>query len=300
MSQQAYQKGRRGVLKAFERRLLFCEVPEAESLVAHYGTRRAGHDTIQATMSSQSVLLVHSGGLTSRQWRKLAAALTPAYQVIAPDLLGYGASGPWPRGEAFHFRQDVALLETLLGDAPVHVVGHSYGGLLALQLALARPAAVRSLALFEPVAFGILDEPADAEARRILDLLPLTYNRGVDGVDDAWLERFVDWWNGPGAWAALADETRASFREVGWKLSQEVITLLADRTDRATYGSIDAPTLLLGSARSPLPERRVVEKLAAALPRASLQVFDDMGHMGPITHAARVNAAIVAHIERSS
>jgi pimeloyl-ACP methyl ester carboxylesterase len=251
------------------------------------------------SMSSQRVLLVHSGGFTSRQWRKLAQALAPTHEVLAPDLLGYGASGPWPVGEPFHFRQDVALLESLLGadPAPVHVVGHSYGGLLALQLALARPNAVRSLALFEPVAFGILDEPSDAEVRRVLDLLPLTYNGGSDGVDEAWLATFVDWWNGPGAWASLGDETKASFRAVGWKLSQEVVTLVADRTDRATYGSIGAPALLLGGARSPEPERRVLKKLAAALPRATLQVFEDMGHMGPITHAAVVNAAIVAHIQ---
>jgi pimeloyl-ACP methyl ester carboxylesterase len=253
-------------------------------------------------MSSQGVLLVHSGGFTSRQWRKLAAALAPTYQVAAPDLLGYGASGPWPIGEAFHFRQDVALLESVLDAVPrpVHVVGHSYGGLLALQLALAHPDAVRSLALFEPVAFGILDEPADAEAWRILDKLSLTYERGADGVDEGWLATFVEWWNGAGAWAALAEETKAAFRAVGWKLSQEVVTLVADRTDRATYGSIGAPTLLLGGAGSPLPERRVLEKLAAALPRATLKVFEGMGHMGPITHAAVVNEAIVAHIQACS
>lgn len=253
-------------------------------------------------MSSQRVMLVHSGGFTSRQWRRLAAALAPTHQVLSPDLLGYGASGPWPLGEPFHFRQDVARLESLLGDdpAPVHVVGHSYGGFLGLKLALARPAAVRSLALFEPVAFGVLDETADADARHILGLVPSSYEPGADGVDEGWLAKFVDWWNGPGAWAALPDETQASFRSVGWKLSQEVATLTVDRTDRATYGAIGAPTLLLGGARSPLPERRVLENLAAALPRAALQIFEDMGHMGPITHAAVVNAAIVAHIQACS
>jgi len=253
-------------------------------------------------MSKPGVLLVHSGGFTSRQWRKLAAALESTHQVLAPDLIGYGASGTWPPGVPFHFRQDVALLASLLDDGhgPVHVVGHSYGGFLALQLALARPDAVRSLALYEPVAFGILDEPRDEDAHRLLARVEAHYDLGADGVDEAWLAQFVDWWNGPGAWAGLGEATRTSFREVGWKLYQEVITLMADRTDRAIYGTIGAPTLLLGGELSPLPERRVLEKLAAALPGATLQMFAGVGHMGPITHATAVNAAIVAHIQASS
>lgn len=250
----------------------------------------------------EPVLLVHSGGFTSRQWRKLAAELEPTHRVLAPDLIGYGASEPWPVGVPFHFRQDVALLESLLDrvGGPVHVVGHSYGGLLALQLALARPTAMRSLVLYEPVAFGVLHEPGDEDAQRILAWVQSPYDLGDDGVDDAWLARFVDWWNGDGAWTGLAEPTKASFRAVGWKLYQEVITLLADRTTGATYGTIAAPTLLLGGELSPMPERRVLERLAVALPDARLQMFAGVGHMGPITHATAVNAAILAHIETSS
>jgi len=249
------------------------------------------------TSARELVLLVHSGGFSSRQWRRLIELLEPTHRVLAPDLLGYGASGPWPAGEPFHFRQDLALLHTLLaGEAgPVHLVGHSYGGLLALHLALARPA-VRSLALFEPVAFGILDEPSDAGARRVLDQLELRYAPGPDGADETWLEQFVDWWNGPGAWAGLAAETRAGFCAVGWKLFQEVASLTADTTDRAGYAAITAPALLLAGERTTLPERRVIDKLTAALPHATSRVFPDMGHMGPITHAALVNAAIADHI----
>lgn len=256
-------------------------------------------ETVNDPRARPVALLVHSGGFTSRQWRKLAAALEATHQVLAPDLIGYGASGAWPPGEPFHFRQDVALLASLLEDVrgPVQVVGHSYGGFLALQLALARPDAVRSLALYEPVAFGILDEPSDEDAHRILERVESHYDLGGDGVDEPWLAQFVDWWNGPGAWAGLNDATRESFRAVGWKLYQEVSTLMADRSDRSIYGTITAPTLLLGGALSPLPERRVLEKLAAALPRATLQVLAGVGHMGPITHGNEVNAAIVAHIQ---
>ncbi len=242
-----------------------------------------------------TVLLIHSGGFTSRQWRKLADALAPRHRVLAPDLLGYGASAPWPTGELFHFRQDVDFLESLL-DEPAHLVGHSYGGFLALQLALRRPELVRSIAVYEPVAFGILDEVADADARSALSLVRQTWEPDASGADEGWLRDFVDWWNGAGAWSRLAEETRASMRAVGWKVFQEVITLAADRTDRATYATIAAPTLILGGENTPLAERRVVEHLGAALPNATARLFPGIGHMGPISHAPLINEAIVAHV----
>lgn len=247
-------------------------------------------------MSRRRALLVHSGGFTSRQWRRLAERLAPTHDVLAPDLLGYGAAGAWPIGAPFHFHQDVARLEELIATGgPVDVVGHSYGGLLALQLALRAPAAVGAIAVYEPVAFGILGGD-DADVRADLDRVATTYVPDAHGVDEVWLAGFVEWWNGPGAWAALPEPTRQAFRDVGWKLSQEVASLTTDRTDAARYAQITAPTLLLGGGRSPAAEQRVLHRLAEALPHVRLQLFPELGHMGPITHAPEINAAIAAHL----
>ena len=246
----------------------------------------------------QRTLLLHSGGFTSRQWRKLSEALAPDFDVLAPDLLGYGESGPWPDGVPFHFRQDLDYVESLL-DGDVHLVGHSYGGFLALQLALRRPERVQAIAVYDPVAFGILDPVDDADAWSQLLLVKQTWDRDESGVDEAWLRAFIDWWNGPGAWDRLGEETRRAFRTMGWKVFQEVISLAADRTNRATYATITAPTLILGGASSPLAERRVVEKLGTALPHATAQLIPGVGHMGPISHAALVNEAIAAHLRNA-
>lgn len=250
-------------------------------------------------MTQPLVLLIHSGGFTSRQWRKLGEALAPRYRVLAPDLLGYGAGDPWPEGKPFHFSQDVTYLESILDGSgePAHLVGHSYGGFLALKLALQRPELVRSIAAYEPVAFGILDEVEDADVYGELSLVRQQWVPDASGADEAWLRDFVDWWNGAGSWARLAEETRASMRAVGWKVFREVITLVADRTDRATYATIDVPVLVMGGEKSPLAERRVVEKLGAALPHATARFFPGMGHMGPISHAGVVNEAIVGFVE---
>ncbi len=249
---------------------------------------------------SGKVLLVHSGGLTSRQWRRLAQQLAPDHEVVMPDLIGYGAAPRWAVGSPFDFRRDVERLAELVGDTPTHLVGHSYGGLLVLQLALLRPQSVRSIAAYEPVTFGILgDDPDDVEARAEIARLP-HYVPDAHGVDEAWLAGFVEWWQGAGTWARLAPETQQGFRDVGWKLSQEVASLSADQTDRATYATITAPTLLLGGSATQPVELHVLRRLAAALPNATLTVFPDLGHMGPLTHGTLVNAAIAAHLTAAS
>ncbi len=237
---------------------------------------------------------MHSGGFTSRQWRRLVTDLGADHEIVNPDLIGYGSESPWPAGAPFHFHRDVDRLVGMLGDTPAHLVGHSYGGLLAMHVALRAPANVRSIAVFEPVTFGVLG-PEDGETRAIIDLLP-AYQADANGIDEAWLAGFVTWWQGPGVWQSLAPETQQAFRDVGWKLSQEVASLSLDPTSRETYATITAPTLVLGGALTQPAEMQVIQRLSAALPNGTLKVFPGMGHMGPITHGTEVNAAIAAFI----
>jgi pimeloyl-ACP methyl ester carboxylesterase len=245
------------------------------------------------------VLALHSGGFTSRQWRRLAEALAPTHPVVLPDFIGYGKSSSWPAGKPFSFHTDLEMARALLEDIgrPVHLVGHSYGGMIALFLAMQVPALVRSISVFEPVSFGIVDETIDADGELTAMRASSTKEAASGGVSDGWLESFVDWWNGTGAWKGMNDETKNAFRQVSWKLVNEVLSLVTDTTSLATYATIAAPTLFLTAETSPGVERRIVETLAKALPNASLERFAGAGHMAPITHAGVVNAAIVRHIE---
>lgn len=246
------------------------------------------------------VVLLHSGGMSSRQWRKLGELLTPQYRVIAPDFLGSGSNPPWPPNAPFDFHEDVtAIAESIAGESePVHVVGHSYGGLIALTLARLHPSRVRSVAVFDPVAFGVLhganDEAALADLARTAPVL-----RPADpatGGNEAWLEAFVDYWNGPGTWRAMPAPSRSAFLAVGRKVFLEVESLSRDLTPVEAYAALAVPILILVGERSPLAARRVAEILCAGLPSALLHEVAGAGHMGPISHAGEVNALIARHL----
>lgn len=250
------------------------------------------------------VILLHSGGMSSRQWRRLSGALARTHRVIAPDFLGSGDNPPWPVDAPFHFDRDVEAISAILlaEEAPAHVVGHSYGGLIALMVARKHPDRIRSLSVYDPVAFGVLYDPPDPEG--LADFVraeenPIFLNDEVGG-SDAWFEIFVDYWNGPGAYRALPLQTREAFVRVGRKVYLEVRSLTADRTPRAAYASITAPTLLLGGESSPPAARRVVAVLGEAIPGARVETIAGAGHMGPISHAAAVGELIVGHIAAAS
>jgi pimeloyl-ACP methyl ester carboxylesterase len=107
-------------------------------MTLHHAVRGDGPD----------VLLVHAGIADSRMWEPLAERLVAAgYRTVAPDLQGFGRT-PLEPGVVSNAADLVALLDEL-GIASAAVVGASFGGRVALELALRAPDRVRALALLD-------------------------------------------------------------------------------------------------------------------------------------------------------
>jgi pimeloyl-ACP methyl ester carboxylesterase len=259
-------------------------------------TASAGRLHVEDSVTGAPVVLLHSSGMSGRQWRRLAKSLVArGMRARVPDLAGHGESPAWPEPTPFTFRFDVERVAQLLGSlgSPGHVVGHSYGGLIALLASLAAPSSVRSLALYDPVAFGVLERPLDADVASDLERVPQTWD--VCGRE-RWLEAFVDYWGGPGAWPALRDDVRAEFRRVAWVVYQGVTTLLGEETPASAYRDLRVPLLLLTGSQSPIAAQKVVLRLAGSFPRARVVTVPEAGHMGPLTHADFVNETILGEL----
>jgi len=254
---------------------------------------------VEASGEGPAVLLLHSSGLSGRQFRRLVPELARrGLRVVVPDLSGHGASTAWPSPEPFSFRTDVArVVELLNAEGGAHVVGHSYGGLLALHAALAQPASIRSLTLYEPVAFGVLDRPEDADARATLEAVGESW--GVTAEEnEAWLRRFVDYWGGAGAWQSLREEARAEFRRIGWVVREGVRTLMEDTTRSQAFAALSVPTRLFFGELSPIASRRVAERLAEVIGGARLHAVAGVGHLGPVARADIVNPLLLEGLFR--
>jgi pimeloyl-ACP methyl ester carboxylesterase len=180
----------------------------------------------------------------------------------------------------------------------VHLVGHSYGGTVALNAAQRFPAQVASLTLIEPVAFHLLRRADQPDGWREVATLAARHLALVgEGRDAEAAGAFVAYWMGPKAWSHMPDAARENAVRFAAKVAAEWRLMLAAEDDLEAVAGIDAPTLLLCGGRTQRPAQQVVELLRRTLPRARHHEIADAGHMSPLTHPAAVAEAIRCHVE---
>lgn len=247
------------------------------------------------------VVCLHSNASSSAQWRGLMDVLAPRFHVLAPDAYGAGRSPEWDSDRVICLEDEVALIEPVLAraKAPLALVGHSYGAAVALIAALARPARVRALALYEPTLFALLDAeappPNDADGIR-----ETVADAGVsldEGNADAAAARFIDYWMGAGSWARTPDQRKPQIAASSKNIRRWGHALFTEPTPLAAFRSLDVPVLYMVGKRSTASAHGVARLLTRALPRAEMVTFDELGHMGPITHPDAVNDVIARFLE---
>jgi pimeloyl-ACP methyl ester carboxylesterase len=229
--------------------------------------------------------------------------LAPRFHVVAPDSYGAGKSPEWPSDSVIRLGDEVALLEPVFARAgsPLALVGHSYGAAVALIAALANPGRVRALALYEPTLFALLDAetPPPNEADGIRDV---AVEAGVAldaGNQDAAARRFIDYWMGVGSWEKTPDQRKAPIAASITNVRRWAYALFTEPTPLAAFRSLNIPVLYMVGKRSTPSALGVARLLTHALPQVEVVAFDDLGHMGPITHPDEVNAVIAHFLDRA-
>jgi pimeloyl-ACP methyl ester carboxylesterase len=249
------------------------------------------------------VVCTHASAGTSGQWRALMDLLAPRFRVLAPDSYGCGKSPEWPSDSVISLRDEVTLIEPVLARAgsPLALVGHSYGAGIALIAALANPRRVRAMALYEPTLFALLDAetlpPNDADGiRSVVADASIALDAGNPG---AAAERFIDYWMGKGSWNRTPNQRKAPIAASMTNVRRWAHAAFTEPTPLAAFRTLDIPVLYMVGRRSTRSARGVARLLTNALPRVEVVEFEELGHMGPVTHPELVNEVIARFLEKA-
>lgn len=253
--------------------------------------------------SGPPVILLHASSSHSGQWKELSDQIRHEFRVLAPDFHGYGKSDPLPADDRPYFRHDTAIVNMLMGTlaAPVHLVGHSLGGAVAVRAALEHPDRVASLTLIEPVLFNLLDErdePTYTEYLHVAHAVTVLLHFG-DRERAAHL--FFDYWGAPGGLDGVDGNTRDYVIRTIDRVADDWFGISGYAPGALTTADLQAvtsPTLLLCGEKTRSSMHRMSAILRRALPEVEYQEIQGAGHLSPITHAARVNEIVVGFLKR--
>jgi pimeloyl-ACP methyl ester carboxylesterase len=220
------------------------------------------------------VVLLHSALGDSRLWRRQVEALRPQFEVVAPDLPGWGTN-PLPH-EPFSFVDAVAE------HLPAALVGNSFGGSIALRTALAYPDRVSKLVLVDAglPAWDWTEEMRDFWAAE---------EAAIDAGDlDAATEVNLEFWVAP----QHRDEVRPQQR-----LALELQTAHEEPEvlwpEMAAISSLPVPTLVVVGELDKPDFRAIAQHLAEEIPDADLAVVPAAGHLAGIDQPDELNALLL-------
>lgn len=272
---------------------------ELESIVAGTGT---------------PVLLLHGLGASKVSFLPTLDGLGgDRFEVHALDLPGFGKSGkPVPAGRRYSMAWMADAVHGYLaanGLSSAHVIGNSMGGRIATELGLRHPGAVRSIV-------GLGSAVAFDEYRRIAPLLRMTRPQYLAAAPlrarRSWIEAgirqlFHDPSRVPDAnYRAAANDVLLSLREPGYRMAFATCarSLGVERgRGRGSYWSRLAtcavPTYWIFGRHDRLVHHRYADRVRACLPTATVELWEDCGHVPQFEHPERVNDAVVDWLDRA-
>lgn len=245
------------------------------------------------------VLFVPGSYSTPTAWRPIQRALTPRWRFVSTSLCGYGRTLDTRTIDDCDIAHEVRVIEATArgaGGGPVHLVGHSYGGTVALAAILAGRLEVSSLTLFEPNPLALLQHHGHSDLYDSTLRMSQDFEQAVrEGERDA-AARIIDFWGEAGSFSAMPEPVQDYCRQTVPANVLDWRTAFAFDINGADLSGVDLPVLLVRGERANAAMVALTDILGARLPRARTEVVAGAGHFLVSSHPVECAALLARHL----
>lgn len=250
---------------------------------------------VEESGSGPTVVLLHAFPLSGAMWEYQRAALADGFQVLTPDLRGFGGSPPGDDDPSLDaMADDVAALLDRLGLDQVVLGGLSMGGYVAMAFLRRHRDRVRGLVLADTKA-GADPEPARAKRERVAARLDA--ERSTDALVDEVLPALT----GPttkDSRPEVVDRVTALLRACPPAAAAWAQRAMAARPDSLeTLAGTDVPALVVLGAEDTLATREDADAMVTALPHGRLVVVEGSGHLTALEVPDELTAALRSFLD---
>jgi pimeloyl-ACP methyl ester carboxylesterase len=251
--------------------------------------------------SGPTVVLVPGSCSTGAAWRSVIAALNGEFRCITTSLLGYGQTTERRSSADPSISYEAEALESVIGRAggPVHLVGHSFGGLVSLAVALRGRVPLLSLLILEAPAPEILRERNEHQHYRAFRAMTDAYFADFEAGNAEAIAAMIDFYGGAGTFASWPPRVRAHAVEKTPVNILDWASAYGFQVSPDELAAIRIPVLVVRGGISHPSIQMANALLSECISGANLETVEDATHFMIATHADAVGGLIAQHARRA-
>lgn len=260
-----------------------------------------GHIDYDECGDGPSIVLVPGSCSTGAAWRPVIAALGGRFRCVTTSLLGYGGTDERRTPDDTAIALEAEIVEAVIRRAtgPVHLVGHSFGGLVALAVALRDRVPLQSVTIAEAPAANLLRDFGEHQHYRAFRDMTDAYFASFRGGNAGAIEAMIDFYGGAGTFAAWPARVRAYAMETTPVNLLDWASVFGFRVSPTDLNALDLPVLVMRGGNSHSAVQRANELVSARVDGASLVTVPGAAHFLISTHAQHVAWAIARHVAQA-
>jgi pimeloyl-ACP methyl ester carboxylesterase len=248
-----------------------------------------------------TIVLVPGSCSTAAAWRPVMATWNDQFRCVTTSLLGYGGTLERRTTEDPDISYEAEMLESVIRKAGgrVHLIGHSFGGLVALAVALRGQAPLASLVILEAPAPGMLRECGEHRHYRAFRQMTKAYFAAFDGGNAEAITAMIDFYGGKGTYASWPPRVRAYAVETTPVNILDWASAYRFAPSAASLAGVQIPALIIRGGTSNPAVQRANALLSESMGNAALATIDTAAHFMISTHPDEVGRLIAQHVHRA-